>query len=57
MSAADLIARLERKAPNMCRPRLRDDFHLIVSAANDDAARAAYAAFERTWRKRCPAAW
>jgi len=33
---------------------IRDDFHRVVYAANADAARAAYAAFERTWAKRCP---
>ncbi len=31
---------------------IRDDFHRVVYAANDDAARTAYAAFERTWGKR-----
>ena len=34
--------------------RIRDDFHRIVYAANADTARTAYAAFERTWNKRCP---
>ena len=33
---------------------IRDDFHRIVYAANADAARTAYAAFERTWNKHCP---
>src|SRR5207245_4010853 len=33
---------------------IRDDFHRISYAANADAARAAYAAFERKWAKRCP---
>ena len=32
----------------------RDDFHRIVYAANADTARTVYAAFERTWNKRCP---
>ncbi|HKW94617.1 MAG TPA: transposase, partial [Methylomirabilota bacterium] len=33
---------------------IRDDFHRIVYAANADAARTAYMAFEHTWAKRCP---
>jgi hypothetical protein len=33
---------------------IRDDFHRIVYAASADAARAAFASFERTWSKRCP---
>jgi len=33
---------------------IRDDFHRIVYAGNADAARVAYAAFERAWGKRCP---
>src|SRR5262249_20269110 len=32
---------------------IRDDFHRIVYAANADAARTAYTAFERGWAKRC----
>src|SRR2546428_3836287 len=32
---------------------IRDDFHRITYAGNADAARAAYAAFERAWAKRC----
>src|SRR5439155_21840737 len=32
---------------------IRDDFHRIVYAANAEAARTAYTAFERTWGKRC----
>jgi putative transposase len=33
---------------------IRDDFHRIVYSMSADAARLAYAAFERTWAKRCP---
>jgi len=36
------------------RSGLRVDFHRILYAVNADADRAAYAAFERTWAKRCP---
>ena len=45
---------LERKAPKHALAEIRDDFHRIVYAANADTARIAYAAFARTWSKRCP---
>ena len=48
------LRNLERKAPKHALAEIRDDFHRIVNAANTDAARAAYTAFERTWAKRCP---
>jgi putative transposase len=48
------LRNLERKAPKHVLAEIRDDFHRVVYAANADAARAAYAAFERTWAKRCP---
>src|SRR5256714_9475745 len=48
------LRNLERKAPKHALAAIRDDFHRIVYAASADAARAAYAAFERTWAKRCP---
>jgi transposase-like protein len=48
------LRNLERKAPKHALADIRDDFHRIVYAANGDAARAAYAAFERSWAKRCP---
>jgi len=40
--------------PKHALAEIRDDFHRIVYAANADTARTAYAAFERTWNKRCP---
>src|SRR5262249_9109337 len=40
--------------PKHALAEIRDDFHRIVYAASLDAARAAYATFERTWSKRCP---
>ena len=49
------VRNLERKAPKHVLAEIRDDFHRIVYAANADAARTAYAAFERAWSKRCPA--
>jgi len=48
------LRNLERKAPKHALAEIRDDFHRIVYATSDDAARLAYAAFERTWAKRCP---
>jgi putative transposase len=48
------LRNLERKAPKHALVEIRDDFHRIVYAANADTARTAYAAFERTWNKRCP---
>src|SRR5207302_3484882 len=48
------LRNLERKAPKHALAEVRDDFHRIVYAANADAARTAYAVFERTWAKRCP---
>jgi putative transposase len=50
------LRNLERKAPKHVLAEIRDDFHRIVYAANVDAARAAYAVFERAWAKRCPGA-
>jgi len=50
------LRNLERKAPKHALAEIRDDFHRIVYATNADAARTAYAAFERTWGKRCPGA-
>jgi transposase-like protein len=48
------LRNLERKAPKHALADIRDDFHRIVYAASGEAARTAYAAFERTWAKRCP---
>jgi putative transposase len=48
------LRNLERKAPKHALAEIRDDFHRIVYAANADAARTAYTAFERTWGRRCP---
>ena len=48
------LRNLERKAPQHARPEIRDDFHRIVYAASEEAARSAYRAFERKWEKQCP---
>jgi putative transposase len=47
------LRNLGRKAPKHALAEIRDDFHRIIYAASADAARGAYAAFERTWAKRC----
>jgi len=47
----DRLCRFKRKH---ALAEIRDDFHRIVYAANADAARTAYTAFERTWARRCP---
>jgi transposase-like protein len=52
--AVHKLRNLERKAPKHVLAEIRDDFHRIVYATSADAARAAYAAFERAWAKRCP---
>ena len=48
------LRNLERKAPKHALAEIRDDFHRIVYAASLEAARGAWAAFERSWGKRCP---
>src|SRR5438093_6187424 len=48
------LRNLERKAPKHALAEIRDNFHRIVYTTCADAARLAYAAFERTWAKRCP---
>lgn len=48
------LRNLERKAPKHALAELRADFHRIVYAASEEAAPAAYTAFERKWAKRCP---
>jgi putative transposase len=53
-SCVHKLRNLERKAPKHVLAEIRNDFHRIVYAANADAARAAYPAFERTWTKGCP---
>jgi len=45
------LRNLERKAP---KHALAEIHHRIVYGTSADAARLAYAAFERTWAKRCP---
>jgi len=48
------LRNLERKAPKHARAEIREDFHRIVYAASDAAARTAAGTFERKWEKPCP---
>jgi len=48
------LRNLERKAPKHALAEIRDDFHRIVYAASVDAARIAYATFERTLGEAVP---
>lgn len=48
------LRNLDRKAPKHARADIREDFHRIVYAASEEAARTAYRAFERKWGTRCP---
>jgi transposase-like protein len=48
------LRNMERKAPKHALAEVREDFHEIVYAASADAARTAWAKFERTWGTRCP---
>ena len=43
-----------RPTPNSPPERIAEAQRAAVYAASADAARVAYAAFERTWAKRCP---
>jgi transposase-like protein len=48
------LRNLERKVPKHALAELRADFHRMVYAAGEAAARAAGTAFERKWAPRCP---
>ncbi len=48
------LRNLVRKAPKHAREEIADDFHRIVYAASESAAREAYSAFTGKWRSRCP---
>jgi putative transposase len=53
--AVHKLRNLERKAPKHALDDLKADFHRIVYAESEAAAREAYRDFVRTWEKRCPA--
>jgi transposase-like protein len=48
------LRNLERKAPKHALAEVKADFHRIVYAESVATARAAFTAFERKWRTRCP---
>ena len=48
------LRNLVRKAPEHAREEIADDFHRIVYAASEAAARQAYGAFTTKWKSRCP---
>lgn len=52
--AVHKLRNLNRKAPKHALAEIRADFHRIVYAETAASARAAYGAFERKWRPRCP---
>ncbi len=54
MACVHKLRNLEREAPKHALAEIRATSHRIVYATSAEAARAAYAAFERTWAKRCP---
>ncbi len=43
-----------RKAPGHAREEIADDCRRVLYAESESAARAAWAAFDRKWEKRCP---
>jgi transposase-like protein len=52
--AVHKLRNLERKAPKHALLEVKDDFHQIVYAASEEAARTAHAAFVSKWKSRCP---
>jgi putative transposase len=48
------LRNLERKAPKHAREEIATDYHAIVYAESESAARAAWTAFEKKWKPRCP---
>ncbi len=52
--AVHKLRNLERKAPKHAVAEVKADFHGIVYAASEAAARKAYADFVSKWKSRCP---
>jgi putative transposase len=52
--AVHKLRNLERKAPKHALAEVKADFHEIVYAENEAAARQAHAAFISKWKRRCP---
>jgi len=48
------LRNLERKAPKHALAEVKADFHGIVYAASEAAARKAHADFVSKWKSRCP---
>jgi transposase-like protein len=53
--AVHKLRNLQRKAPKHALDEVKADYHRIVYAPDEKAARAAYADFVRKWTKLCPA--
>ncbi len=52
--AVHKLRNLQRKAPKHAREEIAEDYHAIVYAESETAARAAWSAFEKKWKPRCP---
>jgi transposase-like protein len=52
--AVHKLRNLERKAPKHALLEVKSDFHQIVYAVSETAARTAHAAFVKKWKPRCP---
>src|SRR5207245_11450891 len=52
--AVHKLRNLERKAPKHALAEVKADFHEIVYAESEAAARKAHAAFVSQWKSRCP---
>jgi mutator family transposase len=52
--AVHKLRNLERKAPNHALAEVKADFHEIVYAESEAAARKVHAAFVSKWKSRCP---
>jgi len=52
--AVHKLRNLERKAPKHALLEVKSDFHQIVYAVSEEAARTAHAAFVKKWKPRCP---
>lgn len=48
------LRNISRKAPAHAYEEIKADYHRVVYADDERAARVAYEAFERKWRKSCP---
>ena len=52
--AVHKLRNLERKAPKHALLEVKNDFHKIVYAVSEEAARAAHAVFASKWKSKCP---